>query len=110
MDIKKSYEGGNFLSYWKEKGFKSALSKLKYNFVMLENAEQLLLMSIIGYAGTMFGTVFALVFLISLGMWYISIAIVFTLLIQYSGLKSVWQQYQQLKDIQKQFEEDTQSE
>jgi len=105
MNIKKGYEGGNFFTYWKKYGFTKALNKLKYNFIMLEDAESLILIQLIGYIGTMFGTIFALVFLIAFGMWYISIAIGFSLLIQYSGLKSVWQQYQQLKDIKEQFEE-----
>ena len=106
MEMKKAYEGGNFFTYWKEYGWKKALEKLKYNFVMLEDAEHLIMLNFIGYIGTMFGTLFALIFLLYLGMWYISFAIGFSLLIQYSGLKATWQQRQQMKDINAQFEEE----
>jgi hypothetical protein len=90
----------NFINWWKEKGFNEAFKKLKYNFIMLETPEQILKIELISYFGMIFGIIFAIVFLIYFKMWYVTIAAMFSLLLQYAGMKHKWQQLQQLKDIQ----------
>jgi hypothetical protein len=61
---------------------------------------ELLRTEIVGYVGSIIGTLFAMGFLIYFGMWYITLAIVFNLLIQGSQLIGKWQQYNLLKKME----------
>ena len=100
MNMKEYWEGGNFLTYSKKYGIKKSVAKLKYSFIMLETPEQILMIEMIAFSGMIVGVIFAIVFLIYFGMWYLTGAAAFSILLQYAGLKNKWQQYQQLKDIQ----------
>ena len=95
----------NFIKSVRKVGWKETWKQLKYNFVMLESPEQLLKIEITGFAGALFGTLFAFIYLLVVGMWYITIAVGFSVLITYSGLKQKLQQRQQLENIKKLAEE-----
>ena len=95
----------NIISSWKKYGFKETRKKLYYNYVMLETPESMVKKRITGGIGAIFGLVFAIIFFIRKGVWYITIPIGFSILILYANLKGDLKQLQILKDLKKQFPE-----
>jgi hypothetical protein len=91
----------NLIKDIRKYGWKKTWEKIKHNFIMLETPKQLLGMEIIGFKGAIIGTIFALGYLLTKGMWYICIAIAFAILIQYAGLKGKLQQREQLRQLEK---------
>lgn len=91
----------NFIRSVKKVGWKETWKQFKYNFVMLETPEQQMKIEIIGFYGSMAGTLFALIYLLFTGLWFITFAVGFSLLIQYGGLKGKLQRRQQFEDVKK---------
>jgi hypothetical protein len=90
------------IKYIRGKSFKEIKEEFKYKFFVEEwTAEKMLNVQIVSYKGTILGTIFAMIFLIAGGLWYISIAILFSLGLQYAGLKGALQQRNQLKNLRK---------
>lgn len=113
MSKKKEIKISNLLNVYrsiKKIGWKKTKEKWYYNYVMLETPEQLLRKEIYGYIGTIGGLLIAIVIFISRGLWYVCIAMAFSLLIMYSKLKGTLKQQQELKDIEEQFQEQTEDE
>ena len=89
----------NLIKSIKREGWKRTKKKWYYNFVMLQTPEKLMEQEITGYIGSMVGIVFAMIFMWIKGLWYITFAMAFSLLILYAQLKGKLKQKQILKDI-----------
>ena len=106
LSSKIDFEGKkNIIGYAKEHGIRKALSKLKYNFIMLENPEQLLKIQLYSCFGVIGALIWALVILAYTRIWYLFLIFLFMLFMNYSQLKAIWQQYHNAKDFAKQLQE-----
>ena len=96
----------NFIKSWKKYGWKETIKKLKYQYIMLETPEGIIKKRIVGYVGGICGLILAMWILLMKGMWYVTIAIGFSILIMYANLKGDMKQLQVLKDLEEQFKKE----
>lgn len=95
----------NFIRHCRIYGFRETFEKWKYNYYMLDTPEQLLKKEIIGYIGGIGGLLLAMVMFTVRGMWFVCIAMGFSIFIMYAQLKGKLKSLQILRDVQKDFNE-----
>ena len=87
----------------KKHGWKETMKKWKYNYIMLETPEGIIKKRIFGGIGAICGLIFALLIFLYKGLWYITIAMGFSIIIMYANLKADMKQLQILKDLKEKF-------
>ena len=91
----------NFFKNWKQNGFKKARQDFIYHFQMGYSAEQGLKTQIYGYIGSIVGVLIIIFMFYSKGMWFVSFAAMFSLLILWANLRMCLRQRKELKEMEK---------
>lgn len=96
----------NIISYAIKHTWKEAWEKTKYRYAMLDTPEQIAKKEVIGLIGSIFGLLFAMLFLVLNGSWYFLIALAFGIYLMGMQLKLKLKYIYALRDIEKQFGEE----